>query len=269
MSSAYCAAPVALPIPSLRATLVPTAAIRSSALAGWAAKMVRRTGASKSRPLYLAAPLAARRARFRTRDLAMRHAARRLLAPAIVLLAATALDAQPTTGALDALTVPRATRLAHYSSRDTTGGNADFRRIAPGETLTLLDHRGAGVVRRWWITIAPRNHPAIQRQLVVRCWWDDEPEPSVEVPVSDFFGVGFGEWRQFTSLPLNMTSGGYNAYWAMPFRRRARITVENRSAVTVDAFYYNVAIETRDRLADSTLYFHAQFRRVTTSAARR
>src|SRR4051812_45544983 len=56
-------------------------------------------------------------------------------------------------GSLDALMPPRRGRIAHYSSTDSSGGNADFRRIAPGETLTLVDHTGAGVVRRWWVTI--------------------------------------------------------------------------------------------------------------------
>jgi hypothetical protein len=84
------------------------------------------------------------------------------------------------------------------------------------------------------------------------------------VPVSDFFGVGFGEWRDYISLPLNMTSGGYNSYWPMPFRRRARITVENTSNVVLDRFYYNVDVETYPQLPDSLLYFHAQFRRAAT-----
>jgi hypothetical protein len=53
-----------------------------------------------------------------------------------------------------------------------------------------MDHRGPGIVRRWWITIAPRNHTAIQRQLIIRAYWDDETEPSVEVPVSDFLVWG-------------------------------------------------------------------------------
>ncbi|AHG89674.1 Protein of unknown function DUF2961 [Gemmatirosa kalamazoonensis] len=178
---------------------------------------------------------------------------------------ARAASAQPPAGALDALTLPRAAHVVHYSSRDTTGGNDDARAIPPGGTLTLVDHRGAGIVRRWWVTIAPRNSVAIQRQLIVRCWWDDEPEPSVEVPITDFFGVGFGEWRQFTSAPVNMTSGGYDTYWAMPFRRHARITVENRATVPVGAFYFNVDVEARDAVPDSALYFHAQFRRVTTT----
>ena len=170
-------------------------------------------------------------------------------------------------GSLANLGMPREGRLAHYSSRELNGGNADFRPIAPGATFTLLDHQGAGIVRRWWLTIAPWNNREIQRQLIVRCYWDGEATPSVEVPVADFFGVGFGEWHQFQSLPLNMTSGGYNCYWPMPFGRRARITVENRSKVPVQSFYYNVDIETRPRV-DNQLYFHAQFRRATTERGR-
>ena len=183
----------------------------------------------------------------------------------VVSEAARANAQHPAAGSLDALIYPRSSRIAHYSSLDPNARNDDFRAIAPGETITLVDHRGAGIVRRWWVTIAPRNNTALQRELIVRCFWDDEPTPSVEVPISDFFGVGFGEWKQYVSLPSNMTSGGYNSYWPMPFRRHARITVENRSRVPVERFYYNVDVETYDRpLADSLLYFHAQFRRTAT-----
>lgn len=167
-------------------------------------------------------------------------------------------------GPLGDLFLAREGGLAHYSSYDRTGGNADWVVIAPGETHVLVDHHGAGVVRRWWITIAPRNHREIQRQLIVRCYWDGEETPSVEAPVSDFFGMGFGEWKDFISLPVNMTSGGYNTYWPMPFGQNARITVENTSAVPVDKFYYNVDIHTHDRLPDEALYFHAQYRQTVT-----
>jgi len=192
--------------------------------------------------------------------------ARSRLVPALaaLTLALPAAAQLPGTGSLDALVRPRDSRIAHYSSYDPRQRNDDFRRLAPGDTLTLVDHGGAGIVRRWWLTIAPRNNTAIQRQLIVRAYWDDETEPSVEVPVSDFFGMGFGEWRDFVSLPLNMTSGGYNSYWPMPFKRRARITVENRSGETVDRLYYNLDVEAVDRLPDDVLYFHAQFRRTTT-----
>jgi hypothetical protein len=182
---------------------------------------------------------------------------------AAVLLLPSASRAQGLgAGTLDALTTPRGGRVRHFASTDPTGGNADFVAVAPGQTVTLMDYKGGpGVVRRWWVTLAPRNNVAIQRQAILRCYWDGETSPSVEVPVSDFFGVGFGEWHDFRSLPLNMTSGGYNCYWPMPFRRSARITLENRSKVRIDALYYNLDVETRPSLPKDSLYFHAQFRR--------
>lgn len=84
------------------------------------------------------------------------------------LASAGAASAQDT-GTLGDLAKPRAGKLAHYSSYERSGGNADFRRVAPGETLTLVDHRGAGTLRRLWLTIAPRNNRAIQRQAILRC----------------------------------------------------------------------------------------------------
>lgn len=171
-------------------------------------------------------------------------------------------------GTLGSLFLPRESRLVHYASTDPAGQNADFRAIVPGETLVLMDHEGAGIVRRWWATIAPRNHPEIQRHLIVRCYWDGEAEPSVEVPVSDFFGMGFGLWKDYVSLPLNMTSGGYNSYWPMPFKTGARITVENTASVPVTHFYYNLDVEAYDRLPDDVLHFHAQFRRTISAQDR-
>ena len=74
------------------------------------------------------------------------------------------------------------------------------------------------------MTFFPRE-PALHRQLVLRMYWDGEATPSVEVPVGDFFAVGFGERRDYASLPLTETSGGYDCYWPMPFHRSARWTL--------------------------------------------
>jgi hypothetical protein len=176
----------------------------------------------------------------------------------------TAMAQKGTDGPLGDLFMAKEGGLVQYSSADPTGGNDDNRSVGPGEELVLVDHEGAGVLKRWWITIAPRNNKEIQRNLIVRCYWDGEEDPSVEVPVSDFFGMGFGEWKDYISLPLNMTSGGYNAYWPMPFHEEARITVENTGNQRVESFYYNIDIRTFQELPDDALYFHAQYRQTTT-----
>src|SRR2546426_3637329 len=49
------------------------------------------------------------------------------------------------------LTRQQSYTLKRASSADTTGGNADFRPIEPGKTLTLLDADGPGVLTHIWI----------------------------------------------------------------------------------------------------------------------
>ncbi|WP_428940478.1 glycoside hydrolase family 172 protein [Fontivita pretiosa] len=149
----------------------------------------------------------------------------------------------------------------HESSFDRSGGNLDFRVVEPGQTITLLDYNGAGIIRRFWVTIAPRSEPAIHRQAILRMYWDGEESPSVEVPIGDFFGVGFGQQVDFISLPLNQTSGGYNCYWPMPFHKSARWTLTNLSDRRIDAFYYNIDFTAHQKLPKHLLHFHAQWRR--------
>jgi hypothetical protein len=149
----------------------------------------------------------------------------------------------------------------HEGSWDRKGGNADMRRVEPGQTLTLLDYKGAGMVRRFWVTIAPRSEMTIHRQAILRMYWDGEDTPSVECPIGDFFGVGFGEQVDYISLPLNETSGGYNCYWPMPFHKSARWTLTNMSKKVIDAFYYNIDFTAYDKLPKDLLHFHAQWRR--------
>ncbi len=162
---------------------------------------------------------------------------------------------------LSGLAVKRQGTPRHEGSWDRTGGNADFRTVAPGETITLFDYKGAGIVRRFWVTIAPRAEMTIHRQAILRMYWDGETMPSVEAPIGDFFGVGFGEQRDYISLPLNQTSGGYNCYWPMPFHRSARWTLTNMSKRRIDAFYYNIDFTAYDKLPKEILHFHAQWRR--------
>ena len=92
-------------------------------------------------------------------------------------------------------------------------------------------------------------------------YWDGDSYPSVECPIGAFFGVGFGEQKDFISAPLDETSGGYNCYWPMPFHKSVRWTLTNGSGKKLDSFYYNIDYTALDSLPRDTRHFHAQFRR--------
>jgi hypothetical protein len=163
---------------------------------------------------------------------------------------------------LAALPLPHAGRAMQEGSWDRTGGNKDYvANIAPGQTVTILDCQGAGVIQRFWMTISSSAATNALSQAILRMYWDDEKEPSVECPLGSFFGVGFGQHLDYISLPLSETSGGYNCYWPMPFHRHARWTLENRSDTQINRFYYNIGYTAYGSVPDDMKTFHACWRR--------
>src|SRR5689334_16822364 len=60
--------------------------------------------------------------------------------------------------------------------------------LAAGETVTLADIAGPGCIRHLWITTPP-GHPLQDRNVLLRCYWDNQAHPSVECPLGDFFGI--------------------------------------------------------------------------------
>jgi len=147
------------------------------------------------------------------------------------------------------------------SSYDRAGGNADARTISTGETLTLLDEAGPGVISHVWVTIAS-DDPAHLKALVLRMYWDGEATPSVETPVGDFFGLGLGDYHLYQSIPLSVGSDkALNSFFPMPFQKHARITVTNEGSQKTDAFYFNIDYRKYNKsLPSDLLYFHAQYR---------
>jgi hypothetical protein len=147
------------------------------------------------------------------------------------------------------------------SSYDRSGGNADARSIAPGETLTLLDENGPGLVSHVWVTIAS-DDPYHLKALVLRMYWDGEGTPSVEAPIGDFFGLGLGDYHLYQSIPLSVGSDkALNCFFPMPFQKHVRITVTNEGTIKTDAFYFNIDYRVYSKaLPSDLLYFHAQYR---------
>src|ERR1700741_2361308 len=121
---------------------------------------------------------------------------------------------------------------------------------------TVAEIDGPGAVQHIWMT--PTGN---WRYSILRFYWDDETSPSVEVPVGDFFCMGWGKFAPVTSLAVVVNPGsGLNCYWPMPFRKKCRVTLENIDDRDM-VLYYQVDYTLTEVPKDAG-YFHAQFRRV-------
>ena len=159
-----------------------------------------------------------------------------------------------------ALPLIKNAKMIQVSSYDTTGGNNDRINIHAGEKAEIMNVEGPGMISRIWITIDSRD-PDFLRRITLRFYWDEEEDPSVEVPVGDFFGNAF-EYTHYTSRHLGMSSGGYYCYFPMPFKKSARIEVQNDTDEELFAFYYQVDyFKFENPLPKNTGYFHAYWNR--------
>ena len=113
------------------------------------------------------------------------------------------------------------------SSSDPSGGNLDMRRVNAGQSLTLAELAGPGLITHIWFTHLYPSRSSL-RKLVLRIYFDDLPEPCVEAPLGDFFGLGHAQTYAYASQPLAVgTHSGLNSYWPMPFATRARLVIAN------------------------------------------
>ncbi|WP_448634393.1 glycoside hydrolase family 172 protein [Pedobacter panaciterrae] len=128
--------------------------------------------------------------------------------------------------------------------------------VKSGETVTIAEMEGPGAIQQIWMT------PTGNWQFsILRFYWDDEKEPSIEAPVGAFFGMGWGEYAPLNSLPVSVNPGSaFNCYWKMPFRKKCKITLENINPKDDMRLYYQVNY-TLTPVADDEAYFHAQYRR--------
>ncbi|HPE77101.1 MAG TPA: DUF2961 domain-containing protein [Draconibacterium sp.] len=128
--------------------------------------------------------------------------------------------------------------------------------IKPGETFTLAEIEGPGAIQHIWMT--PTGN---WKFSIIRMYWDDETEPSVECPVGDFFAMGWNQYAPLNSLAVCVNPGSaFNCYWAMPFHKKCRITMENINDKDEMRLYYQVDY-TLTEVPDDAAYFHAQYRR--------
>ncbi|MCC2684088.1 MAG: hypothetical protein K0R75_987 [Paenibacillaceae bacterium] len=136
-----------------------------------------------------------------------------------------------------------------------------FIQLKAGEMATLADIQGPGIINQMWITSNLKNFS----ELVLRFYWDNEPTPSVEVPIGAFFAMGFDKApHDVFSAPVTVAPNrGLNCYWQMPFRKHARVTLTNESEQDANIIAYKFLYKLQD-VPNDAAYFHAQYRRSTT-----
>ena len=134
-----------------------------------------------------------------------------------------------------------------------------FLRVNKGQTATLMDVDGPGVIQHIWMV------EGLSRANVLRFYWDGETTPSIEVPAPDFFAVGHGKFATVNSLAVVVNpDNALNCYWPMPFRKHVRVTLSNESPdqdLTLLAYQIDYA---ETEVPANAAYFHAQFRRART-----
>lgn len=167
--------------------------------------------------------------------------------------------------------VGRAPRWASFENPKSEKGGAGrenksakghaFGSLKAGQSVTLMEYNGSGIIRRIWMTISDRS-PEMVRSLTLAAYWDGEATPAVLAPLGDFFGIAHGQLCAFESAIVSNPEGrSFNCNIPMPFHRSARIVLRNESSKDLPHLFYDVDFETVDALPKDSLYFHCYWNR--------
>ena len=135
-----------------------------------------------------------------------------------------------------------------------------FHIFEPGEKVVLADIVGAGTVRHTWMTLGSWP-PEVMRALRLEVFYDGLSEPSISVPILDFFGLPHGRAAEYYSALISANEGrGLNSHIPMPFGHSIRVEFTNESARHV-TLYYQIDYTLEPSISPSPSYLHTTFRR--------
>ena len=132
--------------------------------------------------------------------------------------------------------------------------------LSPKSTHIITKLKGPSVIRRIQLSYKGEDNVLANRGVIVKVYWDNENNPSIEVPLGDFFGVGFGENSNFSSQAWIQQDGTKEIYFPMPFKKSARIELVNLNAKKLGLFSWKIDYDTKSELPNNVEYFHASFR---------
>lgn len=136
--------------------------------------------------------------------------------------------------------------------------------------VVVADVGGPAVITMMHFAM-PQSHfvepiQLLNRDLLLRIYWDGESDPSVDVPLVDFFCDPNGTREEVSNAFLNKRRG-FNCYFQMPFDKSAKVELVYDGAVKpgkglwrLMPCYSYVMYRTLDDVDDDTGYFHAWWR---------
>lgn len=138
----------------------------------------------------------------------------------------------------------------------------------PREKVVLADLAGPGTLRHIWMTLELWA-PEVMRALRFEVFYDGMAEPSISVPLLDFFGLPHGRVAEYYSALISINQGrGLNCHIPMPFGRSIRVELTNESARHITLFYQiDYTLEPANTANPS--YLHVTFRRENPTTPRR
>jgi hypothetical protein len=141
-----------------------------------------------------------------------------------------------------------------------------FIKVKPGVTVTIMDVTGPGMIQHIWMA-TQTSWSGNGRACIIRFYWDDEKEPSIEVPLTDFFAVGHDIFAPVNSLAVIVNPmSSLNCYWPMPFRKHARVTFTNDGDIELSLLTYQITYA-KVEVPENTGYFHTQWRKSTVDSS--
>ncbi|HEY2733402.1 MAG TPA: glycoside hydrolase family 172 protein [Polyangiales bacterium] len=113
---------------------------------------------------------------------------------------------------------------------------------------------------------AGRAALAALAQSRLRITWDDAPSAAIDAPFANFFGSNRDVISNVRALALGRDSERFYCYLPMPFGQRARVSIENGSAVALNDIGFQ--LRTRPLRPDGGAFgtLHAQYRAVDATA---
>ncbi len=145
--------------------------------------------------------------------------------------------------------------------------------FASSRRIVVADIKGPGEITMMHFAYAQaqvgKNGKPLSRDLLLRIYWDDESEPSVDCPFVDFFCNPDDASKLVNTAFVNVNRG-YNAYFPMPFRKSARVELVYDGPVSPGPVlesmmpcYSYVCHRTLEHFPKDTGYFHASWRQQT------